>query len=358
MPPAGVPLVPGRPKLRDSCNACAVSKVKCSREKPTCSRCMRRGSNCEYLVTRRAGRRTDKARLRSSTISSSSSQRLIPFVPQVPILDTAIQMLDEPNYGLPTDAANSTVDFDLFLGSPCSILLTDSADELPVSYDPGALNSAESTNLEAPCPSTIQPASGMNDSFPLTSPIIESSSQTTSLSGLSCGCPFDALDSLRQLMPPCSSSCVGMQISSYTGQGLTAVSILATNGPIIETMIRNLRCFCVNDGLYLVFVLTAALKALGWYAAAVRALNPLWTRINLGGTALNDDPVHLTAQSVFSELHRIQDLVKALHPKIEQFEADCEGDKPFSPAVVLQLALDLRKQIRELSMEIVDLLRS
>ncbi len=44
-------------KLRDSCNACAVSKLKCSKEKPECARCAKRGQRCEYFATRRAGRK-------------------------------------------------------------------------------------------------------------------------------------------------------------------------------------------------------------------------------------------------------------------------------------------------------------
>lgn len=48
---------PAAPKLRDSCHACAVSKLKCFKEKPTCSRCARRGITCEYVATKRAGRK-------------------------------------------------------------------------------------------------------------------------------------------------------------------------------------------------------------------------------------------------------------------------------------------------------------
>lgn len=48
------------PKLRDSCHSCAVAKVKCHKEKPLCSRCVQRGLACEYMVTRRAGRRNDR----------------------------------------------------------------------------------------------------------------------------------------------------------------------------------------------------------------------------------------------------------------------------------------------------------
>ena len=46
-------------KLRDSCHTCAVSKVKCPKEKPTCSRCESRGTPCQYFLTKRPGRRRD-----------------------------------------------------------------------------------------------------------------------------------------------------------------------------------------------------------------------------------------------------------------------------------------------------------
>jgi hypothetical protein len=48
-------------KLRDSCRACASSKVKCRKEKPACSRCTKRGIACEYLPTKRGGRKLAQA---------------------------------------------------------------------------------------------------------------------------------------------------------------------------------------------------------------------------------------------------------------------------------------------------------
>ncbi|KAK4119021.1 hypothetical protein N657DRAFT_650709 [Parathielavia appendiculata] len=46
-------------KLRDSCNSCAVSKLKCSKDKPVCARCAKRDLRCEYFATRRAGRKQE-----------------------------------------------------------------------------------------------------------------------------------------------------------------------------------------------------------------------------------------------------------------------------------------------------------
>lgn len=46
-------------KLRLCCNACAVAKVKCSKER-SCRRCVRRGHSCFYAVNKRPGRPTQK----------------------------------------------------------------------------------------------------------------------------------------------------------------------------------------------------------------------------------------------------------------------------------------------------------
>ncbi|OQE39328.1 hypothetical protein PENCOP_c007G00410 [Penicillium coprophilum] len=44
------------PKLKDSCDKCSSSKVRCTREKPFCARCDKLGYTCVYSPARRAGR--------------------------------------------------------------------------------------------------------------------------------------------------------------------------------------------------------------------------------------------------------------------------------------------------------------
>ncbi|KAK1751365.1 aflatoxin regulatory protein-domain-containing protein [Echria macrotheca] len=70
-PPAAAK--PESTKMRDSCNACAVSKIKCSKEKPVCARCTKRGQRCEYLATRRAGRKHEPRPPKPVPSSSSAS---------------------------------------------------------------------------------------------------------------------------------------------------------------------------------------------------------------------------------------------------------------------------------------------
>ena len=44
-------------KLRESCNNCAISKVRCSKERPICKRCEDRGTLCQFSLSRRSGKR-------------------------------------------------------------------------------------------------------------------------------------------------------------------------------------------------------------------------------------------------------------------------------------------------------------
>lgn len=57
------------PKIRQSCDNCQRSKVRCSQDRPVCSRCLKHGSGCIYSLSRRVGR----PRLRRDTGSSSKS---------------------------------------------------------------------------------------------------------------------------------------------------------------------------------------------------------------------------------------------------------------------------------------------
>tara|TARA_R110002003_G_scaffold228_9_gene16660 strand:+ start:6399 stop:7772 length:1374 start_codon:yes stop_codon:yes gene_type:complete len=69
-----------RPKLRASCDACAASKVKCSKEHPICTRCAANGSQCIYGVSRKHGKpgRTRKRNPDGTPFIKSSKQRPSP----------------------------------------------------------------------------------------------------------------------------------------------------------------------------------------------------------------------------------------------------------------------------------------
>lgn len=56
------PPAPNKPrsaprKLRETCDACALSKIRCGREQPNCSRCVSQRLCCNYSISRRMGKR-------------------------------------------------------------------------------------------------------------------------------------------------------------------------------------------------------------------------------------------------------------------------------------------------------------
>lgn len=77
------------PKLRDSCVACASSKVKCHKQKPACSKCISRGITCEYVRSKRGGRNPAARSGTSSSTRSGAATSVSPVVargsPQLPL---------------------------------------------------------------------------------------------------------------------------------------------------------------------------------------------------------------------------------------------------------------------------------
>ena len=47
---------PSKPRLRASCDGCFLAKVKCSKLRPVCSRCLTVGLHCRYSPSSRAGK--------------------------------------------------------------------------------------------------------------------------------------------------------------------------------------------------------------------------------------------------------------------------------------------------------------
>ena len=61
--------------LRDSCDNCYKAKIKCSKTKPGCERCLNRGFQCVYLPSRRRGRTKAMNGRHPSQSSPTGSQR-------------------------------------------------------------------------------------------------------------------------------------------------------------------------------------------------------------------------------------------------------------------------------------------
>ncbi|KAH8653266.1 hypothetical protein BGZ60DRAFT_533446 [Tricladium varicosporioides] len=62
----------GQKRLRESCEPCSAAKVRCSKDKPVCTRCTERDLPCVYLLTRRSGRPLHKTSNGSKTASRNN----------------------------------------------------------------------------------------------------------------------------------------------------------------------------------------------------------------------------------------------------------------------------------------------
>lgn len=83
-------------KLRTACDSCYNSKVKCSRSRPLCSRCLICGTDCVYSPSGRSGRKSRKA------------EEITAFADAVLDGDEALQFHHDATYFLPISTTDDT----------------------------------------------------------------------------------------------------------------------------------------------------------------------------------------------------------------------------------------------------------
>ncbi|KAJ5182621.1 hypothetical protein N7492_000237 [Penicillium capsulatum] len=92
---------PPSQKLKDSCDMCSSSKVKCNKEKPVCGRCRKLGYPCFYSPARRIGRPHPSRRNGSNARKSPDLQRHGSYTDRMPSMPATPK-----DTGLPTSDAH------------------------------------------------------------------------------------------------------------------------------------------------------------------------------------------------------------------------------------------------------------
>ncbi len=221
-------------------------------------------------------------------------------------------------------------------------------------------------------------------------------------------CLTVALELLSQLFPNAPTACTLAGSQATTCTVPTMESVISENKQIIEAASKVLDCPCSQDEYLLAIISLVVFKIMAWYAAAageksvmdhgVSANNPFVARperqnpvafgehvLHLPTTIGNycvdgHDRSRMAAQLVLSELHRVQRLVNVISKRLECIrlhhsgvassstassnEAD-SGDtqvmearvSPLSAPTFYQLEADLRKRLRTVSSETIDILR-
>lgn len=356
-----------RPKLRDSCYVCASSKLKCSQNKPTCSRCVERGLTCEYVVAKQGGRKP-KGR------SSSNNRRGKNVSKPAKTANDHAHSVSQANWVAPSSSYPSTDSLQDFFGPMDQSLSSTSTDtgtnlddffNSPISFstDLSNVNIFGTADFFSRTIDSISNGSqSLSDAFPVFEDAIpelparsipSSTPQNYTLPSKEvhnhqevranespCSCLVQALGSMKQLFSSPSNPCMTWATQSF--DNATAMStiqaVIARTEATIEAVSTMLQCSCSQDAYLLSVISLIIFKVLGWYAAVARKNPSLQgphqschsrqpspfelARQNdtiVGSSYCLDgaDSARMTAQLILNELHRVRQLVDQLLSKLK-----------------------------------------
>lgn len=344
----------------------------------------------------------DKSSWRIPSSSTSEANDLFASQMSFSILDTSDQQLFHTAVGKTTNRAaneDSHGNFDLDDFSTLLVagnhLVMDVAD--PSGGDQFQFSSAAwdlpalptfSSSLSSPPSSITSPFLPAAKSSTATSIPERSGSESLGSSGPSGCCLIQALELLKKLFPG-SATCTCIHNSTCTeakrngpDQHIPTIQrVIAENKQTLESIHAMLQCPCVEaDSSYLLAVISLVVcKVLAWYKAAVQGVpvetqqpniaykDPCHAELVLQAPGVvdgycldGDDKARMAGQLVLSELHRVQRLINVLASRRRPSPGSLHvspAELPFfSPFWVEQLETDLRKRVRALSLEIVELL--
>ena len=318
---------------------------------------------------------------------------------------------------LSSTRAGTNGDFDDFFGSPIDF------PELEALY-PNTFVQGNNEVAEFIIPNDINFGT-IKDSFPVDHPNASEpcspsyngqalSTCDTSVSGASdstCCCLMQALDLMKNLSstnPPAralSNSPENAIAPSNRGNSnySPAQAVVMENKQTIEAVINMLQCSCAEDGYLPTLLSMIVFKMLGRYAAAAgkqsqgesdggdkpNMVNSTSGQMRQFGSpsSHNENVRRMAAQSILSELHRVQQLMNQLSPRLKshgpgaasqntergtpdpkgagqtcRFASIADGigetpAAPFSANTLEQIEVDLRNYLRSLSSEIIHMLR-
>ncbi|KAH8799859.1 aflatoxin regulatory protein-domain-containing protein [Xylogone sp. PMI_703] len=375
---------PTGPKLRDSCGPCASSKVKCYREKPTCSRCAKRGLECVYSATKRIGRRRNVDKISTNVIETKAEPQE-PLPNKITYTSPISKISDSASLGItspspqPTESASPFDPYsELSYINQCpSTPMTDtsaSLDEIPISPLPCALPgifvpehpdsgyffSTDGDNGGADSLYFLDRFSKLEDTVSsVTTPYSSTFEDTQSSTDFnttinpSCSCPVQALGLMVQLLPsPATQYGVPPTQQLQSPLTLSTTEAVMINKATMEAVSTMLRCPCSKDGYLLTIMSLVVLKTIDRYTGIARkslqlVLNELnFTRRLVNHLSLELKPLSSKSSGIQNTLHFS-----------ENDSTNGGTPSPLSEATLDHLNIDLHKRLNILSSEIIEALR-
>nr|ARU80376.1 zinc finger transcription factor [Cercospora zeina] len=265
-----------RPKIRESCTHCSSQKIRCTKERPACARCVNKGLLCQYNISRRTGTRRPSIRatpepdtLKPMAPTSSASAdsivihgRLSPSLSDLAMLD-GLDAFDDSMWAQPVVTNVEDMDmqyFDFF-----------SAGGFEAEPEAKGLSGVDSTPL-----SPTEVASGLSkvgmeaSTRPSSSasPRSQRGGGSTGHGGGGGGCISTALQIFSELHV--SGSACPIAAGSADQDVRDFDHVLDSNRTALERLSSILDCRpCCRNHEVLTAAFLAIHKALSWYSAAL-----------------------------------------------------------------------------------------
>jgi hypothetical protein len=389
-----------RKKLRESCNNCALSKVKCGKEQPVCARCDEREMYCHYSPTRRTGKR----RAWSHTSADGGSE-LPPSLKSItPPEEQSYfdyhglvfnqEMLSREdlleNRNLDNNASSQSLSS--LMSPPLSLQLQtgkaigDAQSQIhDTMFSKGNIWGDSNMYMGPLAESYLQKPLPFMDQDPNFNMLMPLSSDEDQDSGKKGECQLDqnqhcmnrALDILQKLhtpLPNCSLALESKVESKASGRSID--ELIATNKEVLDVVHQILDCPCSLD-IQLAFILTTITsKIISWYSAVAqnnedqsagstprRLTTSPATSENLpfAGYSDGNSKSKMHAQLVLSELHLVLRLIDKLVARFKGLELGEKGSGSGAMEmlpVFVELEAFLRHRLRILVKETTEVLRA
>ncbi|KAF7593894.1 hypothetical protein BBP40_010596 [Aspergillus hancockii] len=385
------------PKLRGSCHACALSKVRCSKEKPTCARCLRRCTACEYFVTKRPGRKQQEKP--PAPVAASSLPPTLPAMDRpttatppgqglLAVQDettspscshTFSSLFDQAEASLASSLTTWSTDLDDYL-SPFSLGESTALDAFGIGSisHPGGIHPSSSMSSNGrttgfssaiPPEETIslfgRPTPLPHAQVPFPTDTADRGKKQPRLHGSPCSCLLRALDLLKRLAATDPAPVASTDRINHRGQAQSLDTTITTNQQIMDTIEVILQCPCSQDSYLLAIVSLVVFKSLDRYAAAASPAGEpfsLSRRPPLPSLGVESEPhddaeldsCMVAAQRVLGELHRVQRCMARLSPRLQACGSTAAA---VSKVVMGQLEPELRGRLGRLSASLIETLR-
>ncbi|KAI1486578.1 aflatoxin regulatory protein-domain-containing protein [Biscogniauxia mediterranea] len=386
---------PPTPKLKDSCHNCATAKLRCSKEKPTCSRCEKQGKKCQYLATKRAGRkRVSSLNSRSSSTSSPGSMQ-IPLTQSTshPTATASSLYLDiisslSPSIELVSTPIPNSPDFFASWISlpPADVTMADSGGNNLgnySSYDTVPISNVMGTSAKLPG-SALSATMAKTYSDSVTLPITSSPSEGSSEKSPSC--ISRATDILHQL---CSHDPRLFDKKTHRPPDDTQ-GIVERSRHVLDGVKDILDCSCSRYGYTLATVYLIILQVLDRYTSAAAQKTTTTKNKPMPNSHDNDTGEHnnnvhasshttVSAQLLLGELYRAQGVFAILSQRLQSLGgrgpglgdmsdsrqaahcgavvSDGEDSLDLPPAMLAQAELDLSSRLHALSVRLTNMSR-